>query len=621
MTPEMQKFIDLLESQLGYSERAGAYTKFGKWYGKHVEFDADYTSAPWCDMYLSWAAHKLGYEDWMGQFAWTVSHAKWFKEQGAWGHKPKPGAFVFYDWSGSNDIDRIDHVGVVTKVVGDTIFTIEGNIDGGLAKRKERDTSKVVGYGYPERIKARLDEEAAQVEREARKKAEERAAAPPGPGTDVGTLDLPGHESLSSLIPRSQIEEPAHAPSTGSSPAPSPKTATGTGTARDGKRQSGSHESRSEQTQQRQAVAEQPKKAKHAKPTTADTTAATAEPLLANADASTTGPLPAVPSPTLVGSALVAALALLAVAKTRRLRMAPAAAGSPAPRSNANRRRRRRTATTTAAMVRTSTTGDAPSRRRLPDTAPFTPTFTPDRPATRTGPLESVPAFEPFSAFETISGIRPHDPATTGPVEIVLDTGPLERFVDTGPFERIIIPGATSTFDAFAPATRGLGDVQAGDVPNSGVQGGGVPDIGVTYRGRRRRHDHPVEEFPSSDLPLRGRRHRRPAPTQQGIHIGGAQNIHVSGPQSVHAGAAQNAHTGGQDHPLTGRRHTTAFPPPPRREDDRELVGASAGARSQPPRATSGQTARSAPGQPGRPGPGHAATSRQGRRGRGRHRA
>ena len=62
-----------------------------------------------------------GYEDWVGQFAWTVEHAKWFKKQGAWGKKPEVGALVFYDWSGSDDIDRIDHVGVVTKVAGGRI--------------------------------------------------------------------------------------------------------------------------------------------------------------------------------------------------------------------------------------------------------------------------------------------------------------------------------------------------------------------------------------------------------------------------------------------------------------------------------------------------------------------
>ncbi|MFD0890001.1 CHAP domain-containing protein, partial [Streptosporangium algeriense] len=157
----MHKFIELLESQLGYAERSSGYTKFGQWYNT-VEFDADYSTAPWCDMYLSWAAKKLGYEDWVGQFAYTVYHAKWFRQQDAWGTVPKPGAIVFFDWSGGRKIDGIDHVGIVTRVEGGRIHTIEGNIDGGVAKRKVRDTDKVVGYGYPEKIKARLDEEAAQ---------------------------------------------------------------------------------------------------------------------------------------------------------------------------------------------------------------------------------------------------------------------------------------------------------------------------------------------------------------------------------------------------------------------------------------------------------------------------
>ncbi|WP_431929393.1 CHAP domain-containing protein [Nonomuraea jabiensis] len=654
MTPEMQKYIELLESQLGYAEKAGAYTKFGAWYGKNVEFDADYSSAPWCDMYLSWAAHKLGYEDWIGQFAWTVSHAEWFKEQGAWGHKPKPGAFVFYDWSGSNSIDNIDHVGIVTRVEGDTIFTIEGNIDGGVAKRKERDTSKVVGYGYPERIKSRLDEEAARQLREAQKKAEEQAALKQGPGTDVGVLQSPGNELLTSLIPHSQIEEPAQAPETGSSPAKkepqaapspaSPKVATG---------------SASDST-----VAEspkQPKKAKHAKPATADTTAATAEPLPTHADASATGPMPAISSPTLVGSALVAALALLAVAKTRRLRTAPVTAGATAPRPAANRRRRRRklevepvrtsrrtaalqpaasldtaaldvaaldafqpaTALDTAALAPTALDALQPStaldalqpvtaldafqpataldggrpaaraagRRRRPlDTRPFDlATDAPrratvdrllDRPLDQHADRHHLAEIDPFDAF---LASRPAEPAGSGPVEILVDTGPLERIVDTGPFERIVIPQATSAFDAFSP-TAG--------------RGGDIPDIGATYQGRRRRHGRPADEPGTADLPLRGRRHRRPAPTQ-GMHIGGAQPF-------------------AQDAPPAGRRHASAGSPQPhRREDERQLVGAGGtgrGASGHPARNTTGQPGRSAPSQPGRSAPS------QPRR-RGRHRA
>jgi hypothetical protein len=355
MTPEIQKFIDLLESQLGYAEKGGAHTKFGEWYGKNVEFDADYSSAPWCDMYLSWAAHKLGYEEWIGQFAWTVAHAKWFKEQGAWGKTPKPGAFVFYDWSGTNKIDNIDHVGIVTRVEGDTIHTIEGNIDGGVAKRKERDTSKVVGYGYPERIKSRLDEAA-------QKKAEEQASvqgdygdqqdARTEPGGDVGRLQLP--ESLSSMIPQQDAAhaplasrtEPSQPPRTGSGPTSATKSGSTTKKAPDAAATPSATGSPAGKTAGKAA-----KTGKHAKPTTAGTTAATGEPLPSHVDASAGSPLPNVSTPTLIGSALVAALALLAVAKTRRSRTAPVAAERTAPRpsrSNANRRRRRRPATATA---------------------------------------------------------------------------------------------------------------------------------------------------------------------------------------------------------------------------------------------------------------------------------
>ncbi|MGW2158765.1 CHAP domain-containing protein [Nonomuraea sp. NPDC001699] len=327
MTPEMQKYIDLLESQLGYSEKAGAYTKFGDWYGKTVEFDADYSAAPWCDMYLSWAAHKLGFQEWIGQFAWTVRHAEWFKAQGAWGKTPKPGAFVFYDWSGTGKIDNIDHVGIVTRVEGDTIFTIEGNIDGGVAKRKERDTSKVVGYGYPERIKARLDEEAAQ------KRADEQAAQSARPG-DVGTLQLPG-DALSSLIPHVEQERTGEVPlaarpkgkadktakTTASSPAaspavPSPSASPATAAA----------------PAPTTAAGRSAQKSKHAKATTADTTAATAEPLPTLVDASSPGSLSTIASPTLVGSALIAALALLALAKTRQQRLRPATASAKTAR-------------------------------------------------------------------------------------------------------------------------------------------------------------------------------------------------------------------------------------------------------------------------------------------------
>ncbi|NUR91409.1 MAG: CHAP domain-containing protein, partial [Nonomuraea sp.] len=365
MSPEMKKYLDLLESQLGYSEKGGAYTKFGDWYGKNVEFDADYSGAPWCDMFLSWAADKLGYQDWIGQFAFTQAHAEWFKEHDAWGRKPEPGALVFYDWGGSRSIDSIDHVGIVTRVEGDKIFTIEGNIDGGVAKRKERDTSKVVGFGYPERIRERQAEKAL-----AKKQAEE--VETPSADPEVGKLQLPEND-LASLLrqPEAALEQsvplaagaPAARPVT--SPAGSPSAAASPST-------SGSA-----------AKAGTPKKAKHAKPATADTQAETTQPLPVITDVAAAAPVPALNSPTLLGSAVVAALAILAVAKTRHRRVRPATAAAVATPTRGHRRKPRRSPT------RAPSTGPAEPRRTRTTgpTEPRTRTTEP-RSSRTTGPTE-----------------------------------------------------------------------------------------------------------------------------------------------------------------------------------------------------------------------------------------
>lgn len=150
MTPEMQKLITLLRQEIGYKEQAGGYTKFGDWYNA-VETDSDYSDQPWCDMFLSWGANHLGYSDWFGEFSYTVAHAQWFQARGAWGREPQPGAVVFFDWSGGGSVDGIDHVGLVTKVNGDTFTSIEGNTSNQVMERSH-DLGTVVGFGYPEEI-------------------------------------------------------------------------------------------------------------------------------------------------------------------------------------------------------------------------------------------------------------------------------------------------------------------------------------------------------------------------------------------------------------------------------------------------------------------------------------
>ncbi|MEU6412740.1 CHAP domain-containing protein [Microbispora sp. NPDC046933] len=138
---------------MGYRERAGKHTKFGEWYADNVAKDPDFKTAPWCDMFVSWAADRAGLRDHVGEFALTTRHAKWFEKHHAWSDRPEPGAVVFFAWSGSKKIRDIDHVGVVEKVVGGKVHTIEGNVDGVWLKRKVRDKSKIVGYGLPRKVK------------------------------------------------------------------------------------------------------------------------------------------------------------------------------------------------------------------------------------------------------------------------------------------------------------------------------------------------------------------------------------------------------------------------------------------------------------------------------------
>ncbi|MGV9778123.1 CHAP domain-containing protein, partial [Streptosporangium sp. NPDC003464] len=156
MDPIGDDLLRVMEPELGYRERAGQHTTFGEWYSTSVVQDPQYRTAPWCDMVIAWAADKAGVADFVGQFAWTPSHARWFETRGAWSGEPEPGALVFFDWSGGKDIKGIDHVGVVERVDGGTIHTIEGNVDGVWLRRKTRDESKVVGYGLPRKVKERL---------------------------------------------------------------------------------------------------------------------------------------------------------------------------------------------------------------------------------------------------------------------------------------------------------------------------------------------------------------------------------------------------------------------------------------------------------------------------------
>ena len=158
--PTAQDAIKLAREQVGITEDAGGRTKFQDWY-KSTERAKEtvardggslegYSDAAWCSMFISWIGDRIGLPDGLGQDAWTVAHAKSFKEKGRWGTEPRPGAIVFFNWAGSKDIEDIVHVGMVIEDNGDgTVKTVEGNT-GNAVRVRERSERSIVGYGYPD---------------------------------------------------------------------------------------------------------------------------------------------------------------------------------------------------------------------------------------------------------------------------------------------------------------------------------------------------------------------------------------------------------------------------------------------------------------------------------------
>ena len=86
---------------------------------------------PWCATFASVVAYQAGVESIVCISASCTDMINWFNARGQFyygkTHFPSVGDFVFYDWQQDQ---KCDHVGIVTKIVGGTIYVCEGNRDG-----------------------------------------------------------------------------------------------------------------------------------------------------------------------------------------------------------------------------------------------------------------------------------------------------------------------------------------------------------------------------------------------------------------------------------------------------------------------------------------------------------
>ena len=115
---------------------------FWSWYGfKNRE--------EWCALFVSWCEDQCGYleKELAPKFAIVSDGADWFVLRDQWrlvGDTPEPGDLIFFDWD--QDGGR-DHVGIVTAVVDDKVFTIEGN-SSDLCRQKRYSLDDPIIYGY-----------------------------------------------------------------------------------------------------------------------------------------------------------------------------------------------------------------------------------------------------------------------------------------------------------------------------------------------------------------------------------------------------------------------------------------------------------------------------------------
>ena len=166
------KVISVAAAEVGYLEKASNSQLDSKTanaghadYNKYArDFDQKYPNwyngkkngFAWCDMFVDWCfLTAFGYQKALSLLcqperstgAGCTFSAGFYREKGQFYTKnPKPGDQIFFGTSLSN----CTHTGIVEKVDGSKVYTIEGNSSDQVARRSYTlNSSKIVGYGRP----------------------------------------------------------------------------------------------------------------------------------------------------------------------------------------------------------------------------------------------------------------------------------------------------------------------------------------------------------------------------------------------------------------------------------------------------------------------------------------
>lgn len=148
----INKVLSQLRSKLGLGETPANSNDnvIVEWYNKNV---SKIGKGPWCEMTATWAMWTGGAKELKTGRAytpWAVDDAQAGKLGSSWHSGVKgmrAGDQVYYDWDGGKDPDKVDHTGIVERIVGDgTFYVLEGNTAANKLQRMHRDAKFVAGY-------------------------------------------------------------------------------------------------------------------------------------------------------------------------------------------------------------------------------------------------------------------------------------------------------------------------------------------------------------------------------------------------------------------------------------------------------------------------------------------
>lgn len=159
MSCTANEFVSVMQGWVGYSEANGKYKQIIDLYNSHRPLARGYKlkySDEWCDGTISAAAIKAGAVDIIGTEVGCEEHVKIFKKKGIWIEDgtitPKKGDIILFNWDDNTQPNNgySDHIGVVEKVSGSTITTIEGNKSRAVGRRTLKvGAGNIRGYARP----------------------------------------------------------------------------------------------------------------------------------------------------------------------------------------------------------------------------------------------------------------------------------------------------------------------------------------------------------------------------------------------------------------------------------------------------------------------------------------